>query len=386
MSEKSTLSTPDGITCTNESHDASIENGTNTDNSLLKENNYEHLSYEDKLLESKNKSDNETITKPSMQFSETTSVNVDLNLGPAPLCYEEKAITERENCDYSIKITLDMAKNDIASRKIRIYADGIYDLFHAGHARQLMQAKNLFKNVYLLVGVCNDQLTHSRKGKTIMNEAERYESVRHCRYVDEVITDAPWILDDEFLTQNKIDFVAHDEIPYGTEGSDDIYQHLKTRGMFAATQRTEGVSTSDIICRLVRDYDMYVRRNLARGYSAEDLNVGFIKKNQLEFQSRIDTVKSKFRTYEEESKTFMERWEDRSKEYIHNFIGLFERTRVLNLLNRTRSAGVNSNAYNKLSDTQNYDIITLEDNNYKIKTSKQQTVISTDKYCSDTSN
>ncbi|CAF4916407.1 unnamed protein product, partial [Rotaria sp. Silwood2] len=73
----------------------------------------------------------------------------------------------------------------------------------------------------------NDQLTHSRKGKTIMNEAERYESVRHCRYVDEVITDAPWILDDEFLTQNKIDFVAHDEIPYGTEGSDDIYQHLK---------------------------------------------------------------------------------------------------------------------------------------------------------------
>ena len=107
--------------------------------------------------------------------------------------------------------------------------------------------------------------------------------------------------------------------------------------MFAATQRTEGVSTSDIICRLVRDYDIYVRRNLARGYSARDLNVGFIKKNQLQIQSRFDTVKSKFRTYEEESKTFMERWEDRSKEYIHNFIGLFDRSRVLNLLNRTRS-------------------------------------------------
>ena len=90
-----------------------------------------------------------------------------------------------------------------------------------------MQAKNLFKNVYLLVGVCNDNLTHSKKGKTVMDEAERYENVRHCRYVDEVITDAPWVLDDEFLTQNKIDFVAHDEIPYGAEGSDDIYQHIK---------------------------------------------------------------------------------------------------------------------------------------------------------------
>lgn len=107
--------------------------------------------------------------------------------------------------------------------------------------------------------------------------------------------------------------------------------------MFVATQRTEGVSTSDIICRLVRDYDMYVRRNLARGYSAQDLNVGFIKKNQLEFQTKIDNVKSKFRTYEEESKTFMERWEDRSKEYIHNFLSLFERSGVLHLLHRSQS-------------------------------------------------
>jgi choline-phosphate cytidylyltransferase len=95
-----------------------------------------------------------------------------------------------------------------------------------------MQAKNLFKNVYLLVGVCNDDLTHSKKGKTVMDEAERYESVRHCRYVDEVITDAPWVLDDDFLTLNKIDFVAHDEIPYGAEGSDDIYQHIKVSTRF----------------------------------------------------------------------------------------------------------------------------------------------------------
>lgn len=121
--------------------------------------------------------------------------------------------------------------------------------------------------------------------------------------------------------------------------------------MFAATQRTDGVSTSDIICRLVRDYDMYVRRNLARGYSAQDLNVGFIKKNQLEFQSKIDTVKSKIRTYEEESKTFMERWEDRSKEYIHNFIALFETKRVLNLLHRTRSPRSITNMQSGKDDT-----------------------------------
>ena len=200
-----------------------------------------------------------------------------MNRGPAPFHFEQEAIDNRNKCDFSIRITVDMAKQGKAPRQVRIYADGIYDLFHAGHARQLMQAKNLIPNAYLIVGVCNDQLTHKKKGHTVMIDTERYEALRHCRYVDEVITDAPWSLTDEFIELNKIDLVAHDDEPYAAQGSSDIYAPLKEKGMFLATQRTDGISTSDLICRIVRDYDVYVRRNLSRGYTAHDLNVGFFK-------------------------------------------------------------------------------------------------------------
>ena len=47
-------------------------------------------------------------------------------------------------------------------------------------------------------------MTHQYKGRTVMNENERYESLRHCRWVDEVIEDAPWIVDDHFLRKHDV--------------------------------------------------------------------------------------------------------------------------------------------------------------------------------------
>lgn len=248
---------------------------------------------------------------------------------PAPFSDEPDAILEREQCDYSKRFSFKAAKSGTCFRRIRVYADGIYDLFHQGHARQLMQAKNIFPNVYLIVGVCSDELTYSRKGRTVMTDDERYEAVRHCRYVDEVVRDAPWEIDDDFLDKHKIDFVAHDELPYAGNTGDDIYAALKERGMFAATERTEGVSTSDIVARIVRDYDIYVRRNLARGYSAKDLNVSFLSEKKFRLQNKMEELKDKSKKVMENigEKRFdmIQKWEEKSRDFIDAFLLLFGR-------------------------------------------------------------
>lgn len=119
------------------------------------------------------------------------------------------------------------------------------------HMRQLEQAKKAFPEVYLLVGVTGDEDTHTRKGLTVLSGNERAETVRHCKWVDEVIEDCPWIVTPEFLEEHKIDYVAHDDIPYGADEGDDIYAPIKAAGKFLVTQRTEGVSTTGIITKFV---------------------------------------------------------------------------------------------------------------------------------------
>ncbi|KAF2275156.1 uncharacterized protein EI97DRAFT_434395 [Westerdykella ornata] len=201
-------------------------------------------------------------------------------------------------------------------RPVRVYADGVFDLFHLGHMRALQQAKTAFPDTYLIVGVTGDKETHRRKGLTVLSAKERAESVRHCKWVDEVVEDCPWIISDapEFIEKHKIDYVAHDDIPYGAEEGDDIYAPIKERGMFLVTQRTEGLSTTGIITKIVRDYDQYIDRQLKRGASRKELNVSWLKKNELEIKRNMaelrDSIKNNWATTGQElSRDFKHFWQ-----------------------------------------------------------------------------
>ncbi|XP_042037511.1 choline-phosphate cytidylyltransferase 2-like [Salvia splendens] len=222
-------------------------------------------------------------------------------------------------------------------RPVRVYADGIYDLFHFGHARSLEQAKLSFPNTYLLVGCCNDATTHKYKGKTVMNDAERYESLRHCKWVDEVIPDAPWVINQEFLDKHRIDYVAHDSLPYAdTSGAgNDVYEFVKAVGRFKETKRTDGISTSDVIMRIVKDYNQYVMRNLDRGYSRKDLNVSYVKEKRLRVNMRLkklqEVVKEQQEKVGEKIQTAAKTagmnpnvWVENADRWVAGFLEMFE--------------------------------------------------------------
>jgi cytidyltransferase-like protein len=137
----------------------------------------------------------------------------------------------------------------MSNNVVRIYADGVYDLFHYGHVRFLKKAKYAFPNVELLVGVCNDHDAIIYKREPIFSHEERIESVCGCKYVDRVLTDAPWILTPSYLSKYNIDFVAHNGIPYQCHDVDDLYALLYKTKQSLIIPRSHGISTSDIIYR-----------------------------------------------------------------------------------------------------------------------------------------
>ena len=60
--------------------------------------------------------------------------------------------------------------------------------------------------------------------------------------------------------------------------------------MFKETQRTEGISTSDLILRILKDYDDYLWRSLQRGYTAKDMNISRFRATTLKLKHTVQNT------------------------------------------------------------------------------------------------
>ncbi|KAG2514571.1 hypothetical protein JM18_008216 [Phytophthora kernoviae] len=270
------------------------------------------MNHEEEVEEDHHAPSSEEEAKPSADSAKDTASNSsqegDGELQPEPEPYR-KTLVEGE-------------PGTKTGRPLRLYADGIFDLFHFGHAKALQQCKEAYPNTYLIVGCCSDEITHKLKGRTVMTDKERYESLRHCKWVDEVVEDAPWVLSDEFLEKHQIDYVCHDALPYsdtsGEASEGDVYARIKAMGKFLETRRTDGISTSDLIIRIIAQYDTFIRRNLQRGYSGKDMNVPFIKEKTIKFDMAVDKVRN-------DVDLFVHKWINKADEMQHGFTELFSK-------------------------------------------------------------
>lgn len=164
-------------------------------------------------------------------------------------------------------------RKKVTNHKIRIYVDGVFDLFHHGHCNAIRQAKQTFDNTEVIVGINSDEDATYYKGKPVQSQDERRVQVENCRYVDKVICPAPWYPSIEFMTRNKIDFVAHDEISISNDQLDDIYYEAKISGKFIRTFRSPEISTSYLIQRVIRDREEYIRSLKRKGYTLSEMQV-----------------------------------------------------------------------------------------------------------------
>lgn len=134
-------------------------------------------------------------------------------------------------------------------RTVRVWCDGCYDMVHFGHANQLRQAKAM--GDWLVVGVHSDAEIMRHKGPPVFNEQERYRMIRAIKWVDEVVEDAPYITTLETMDKHGCDFCVHGNDITLDEHGLDTYRYVKTAGRYRECRRTEGVSTTDIVGRML---------------------------------------------------------------------------------------------------------------------------------------
>ena len=123
----------------------------------------------------------------------------------------------------------------------------VADLFHYGHVNFLKQARQ--HGDFLLVGVHADDAVMVYKRRPIFSMEERVASVEGCRWVDEVVANAPLTIEREWIEKHDIDLVLH-----GDDFSRDLerlcYKTPMEMGIYRTISYTEGISTTEIISRI----------------------------------------------------------------------------------------------------------------------------------------
>ena len=139
----------------------------------------------------------------------------------------------------------------MTSFNMRVYIDGIFDLFHYGHLESFRKCKEIKKDVHLIVGIMSDKDAESYKRKPIINEKFRYEIIKNIKYVNEIVEQAPLIITDDFMNKHKIDLVVHGFSNQEDKNKQsDFFEYPISINKFQEIEYCDKISTTEIINKI----------------------------------------------------------------------------------------------------------------------------------------
>jgi cytidyltransferase-like protein len=169
----------------------------------------------------------------------------------------------------------------IEKKPIRIYVDMVADLFHAGHANFLKQARALGDQ--LIVGIHSDETVAGYKRQPLMSMAERIAVVESCRYVDEVIPNAPLNVTLDYLNQLNIDYVCHGD-DVSPENLEKWYGEIHKQGRLKLVAYTQNISTTNLLQR--------VSSKSKLGFVSQPIQVDFVAYHDLQAQAGLSVFEA----------------------------------------------------------------------------------------------
>lgn len=124
----------------------------------------------------------------------------------------------------------------------------------------MLQAKQLGK--YLVVGIHTDEEILENKGPTVMDLRERIAAVAACKWANLPVPGAPYVTDPHWMDLYGCRFVVHgDDVTTDATG-EDCYRVVKAENRFKIVKRTPGISTTDLVGRMLLCTKTHHLRNL----------------------------------------------------------------------------------------------------------------------------
>ncbi|MCJ1422510.1 hypothetical protein MMC29_000390 [Sticta canariensis] len=159
-------------------------------------------------------------------------------------------------------------QKDVEISKDRIWIDGCFDFSHHGHAGAMLQARQLGQS--LLVGIHSDEEIMDNKGPTVMTLNERISAVDACRWSTLSIPHAPYVTSLPWISHYGCYYVVHGDDITSDGGGEDCYRYVKAAGRFLVVKRTPGISTTDLVGRMLLCTKTHFIKSLTRVLSGEE--------------------------------------------------------------------------------------------------------------------